>query len=90
MFPLQALIGDSGAEDNLIDEVLVRQLGCALDPLDKPIPGLALDGKAFTEVTQKTVPVSLVIYSNHHTSIYFLLISLPQTPLFGIPLVKDP
>lgn len=29
------------------------------------MPALALDGKAFTKVTHKTVPVSRVIYSNH-------------------------
>lgn len=75
MFPLQALI-NSGAEDNLIDEGLARQLGCTLEPLDKPIPAFALDSKAFTEETDKTEPVSLVISGNHDESL-FLLISSP-------------
>lgn len=68
---------------------LPRQLGVTLELLDKPIPALALDSKAFTEVTHKTVSVSLVISGNHHESIPFLLISLPQTPLvLGYPWLR--
>ena len=74
MFLLQALI-DSGAEDNLMDEALAKQLGCTVEPLDKPISALALDGKVFTEVTHKTLPVSLVISGNHHESLSFFLIT---------------
>ncbi len=42
MLPLLALI-DSGAEDNLLDEGLAKQLGCILEPLEKPIQAIALD-----------------------------------------------
>lgn len=47
VLPLQAL-SDSGAKDNLIKEVLAKQLGCILEYLDKPIPAFA---KVFRVVT---------------------------------------
>lgn len=84
----QALV-DSGAEDNLLDVELAKQLGCTLILLERPIPAVALDGKAFAEVTHKTSSLRLVISGNHQEQISFHLISAAQTPLvLGFPWLK--
>ena len=85
---LLALI-DSGAEDNLLDTQLAQQLGCAVEPLENPIPALALNGEVFTTITHKTSPVAMTVSGNHHEKLTFHLLSSPHTPIvLGHPWLK--
>ena len=87
-FPLQALI-DSGAEDNFLDLELAKQLGCVLEPLEKPIPAIGINGETFTQVCQRTSPIMLVLSGNHHERLALKVISAPHNPLvLGYPLLR--
>ena len=80
---------DSGAEDNLLDTQLAQQLGCAVEPLENPIPALALNGEVFTTITHKTSPVAMTVSGNHHEKFTFHLLSSPNTPIvLGHPWLK--
>lgn len=50
---LVALV-DSGAEDNLIDSELARQLELPLEALKTPLPTVALNGETIARVTHRT------------------------------------
>lgn len=80
IFPLQALI-DLGAEDNFLDQELAKQLGCELEQLEKPISAVCLNGKRFTQVSQKTSQVTLVLSGNHHEKLSLKIISAPGVGL---------
>lgn len=79
MLSLVALI-DSGAEDNLMDTELAKQLRCTIQLLEISIPALPLD---------KTSPVSLTISGNHVEELQFHLLPSPQAlVVLGHPWLK--
>ncbi len=83
--PAPALI-DSGAKDNLIDHDLALQLGCELQPLERTIPAIALNGKRFAQVTHQSSPIHILISGNHHKCIQFKVISDLHSPVvLGFP-----
>ncbi|CAK6957606.1 hypothetical protein L3Q82_001767 [Scomber scombrus] len=63
--PLSALV-NSGAEDNFIDEVVVRQAGFPTEPLETSIIVRALDGKLLARIAHQTTPLQLILSGNHH------------------------
>lgn len=66
---------DSGADTNIFDEGLARQLGIGLQPLPCPVPAQALDGHLLGTVTHQTVRVHLLMSGNHHETIQFHVLS---------------
>ena len=64
---LAALV-DSGAEANIMDIKLARQLGLENHRLTPPIPARALDGHLLGSVTHVTAPVSMSLSGNYPVS----------------------
>ncbi|KAJ3599204.1 hypothetical protein NHX12_033167 [Muraenolepis orangiensis] len=56
-----ATFKDSGADVNIIDEILALQLGISHVPLSCPILANALDGHLLGTVSHQTTPVSMLI-----------------------------
>ena len=56
-----ATLIDSGADANIMDKDLARQLGIDPVPLPHPIPAHALDGHSLGTVTHQTVPIHVFI-----------------------------
>lgn len=82
---LQALV-DSGAEGNFLDQQVAELAGIPTEPLDTPRDALTVDDRVLAHVTQRTVPVTLVLSGNHSETTQFLLISSAKTPLIlGFP-----
>lgn len=85
---LAALV-DSGAEANIIDIKLARQLGLENHRLTPPIPARALDGHLLGSVTHVTAPVSMSMSGNHQETIQFHLLHSPGQPLIlGYPWLR--
>ncbi|KAJ8332896.1 hypothetical protein SKAU_G00417920 [Synaphobranchus kaupii] len=77
---------DSGADANLIDEVMVRDLDIPTLPLPHTENARSLDGKIFYKMTHITEPIQLIISGNHHEFIQFHIIHSPNHPLIlGLP-----
>ncbi|KAG5271174.1 hypothetical protein AALO_G00176750 [Alosa alosa] len=85
---LAALV-DSGAEANIIDTGLARQLGLESHRLSTPVPARALDGHVIGTVTNITAPISMMVSGNHRETIRFHLLSSPGQPLIlGYPWLR--
>lgn len=85
---LPALI-DSGAEANIMDIELARQLGLETQRLPSPVPARALDGHLLGTVTSITAPISMTLSGNHHEEIRFHLLHSPDQPLLlGYPWLR--
>uniref|UniRef100_A0A3B4BH69 Retrotransposon gag domain-containing protein n=1 Tax=Periophthalmus magnuspinnatus TaxID=409849 RepID=A0A3B4BH69_9GOBI len=78
--PISALV-DSGAEEDFIDQRVAEQWGITLEPLERPLTALALNGQLLAKVTHVTEPVTLILSGNHHESCSFHVISSPSAPL---------
>ena len=78
--PVPALI-DSGADDNFIDQQLVRESRIPTVCLEKARVATALDGRFLARITQKTVPLTLIVSGNHRETIELLIVISPQSPL---------
>lgn len=86
--PVLALV-DSGAEENFIDSELAKQLCVPSDPLPVPLEARGLNRLNLTQITHRTVPVSLVIAGNHREEISLQLIDHPCSPLvLGYPWLR--
>ena len=72
---------DSGADDCLIDYEFANQAGISLVPLPTPLSVQALNGSHLGNVTQQTVPLSLVISGNHVEVIQFKVLNSSSAPL---------
>ncbi len=80
---------DSGADANFMDDTLAAQLGIKWEPLPKPVPASALDGRLLCSVTHRTVPVHLGMSGNHQETLSFHLIHAPCIPvILGYPWLK--
>ncbi len=80
---------DSGADANFMDDALATQLGIKREPLPKPVPASALDGRLLCSVTHRTVPVHLGMSGNHQETLSFHLIHAPCIPvILGYPWLK--
>uniref|UniRef100_A0A3B3XW38 Gypsy retrotransposon integrase-like protein 1 n=1 Tax=Poecilia mexicana TaxID=48701 RepID=A0A3B3XW38_9TELE len=77
---------DSGCEQNLLDENLVKQLQIPVIPLPAPIQVSALDGNPLPRITHKTKPINLLVSGNHWESLTFFVFPSPQAPVvLGFP-----
>lgn len=86
--PLQALV-DSGAQNSFLDQELVVQVGCGLEPLPSPYTATVLDGRVIARVSHRTMPVTLITSGNHSETISFLVIPASSTPMvLGYPLLR--
>lgn len=86
---LAALV-DSGAEANIMDAELARQLGIGLHHLSPPVPARALDGHPLGTVTHISAPVTMLLSGNHQESIQFYLLRSPGQPLIlGYPWLRQ-
>ena len=56
-----ATLIDSGADANIMDKELARQLGIDPVPLPHPIPAHALDGHSLGADTHQTVPIHVLM-----------------------------
>lgn len=82
---LAALV-DSGAEANIMDVELARQLGLGCQHLSPPVPVRALDGHQLGTVTHTTSSVTMELSGNHQESISFHLLNSPAQPIIlGYP-----
>ena len=72
---------DSGADDCLIDFEFATQAGISLVPLQTPLSMQALNGKSLGNVTQQTIPLTLVISGNHSETIQFKVLHSSSAPL---------
>ena len=81
---------DSGAEANIMDIELARQLGLESQRLPCPVPARALDGHLLGQVTSVTTPISMMLSGNHHETIRFHLLRSPGQPLIlGYPWLRQ-
>lgn len=80
VFELSALV-DSGAEQSLIDQHLVKQLSIPTEPLDVPIEASGLGGQHLSRITQRTKPLLLVTSGNHRETIQLLITQSTHTPI---------
>lgn len=56
---------DTGAEQNLIDFKLAKQLHLSLIPFDPPILAMALNNQVLALITHQTEPIILTTFGNH-------------------------
>lgn len=77
---------DSGAEQNLIDEKLAKELEVPLTLLEPPLPASALNKQVFAYITHQTAPVKVITSGNHNESLSFFTFPSPDTALvLGYP-----
>lgn len=74
-------LGDSGAEQSLIDQQLVNHLSKPTEPLDFPIKASSLGGQHLSRITHRTKPILIVASGNHRESIRFLITQSAHTPI---------
>lgn len=72
---------DSGADENLLDASLVKQLGLKVKKLEKPLIASTLDGCPLANITTQTCPVQLLLSGNHREEISFFVLDSPHIPL---------
>lgn len=75
---------DTGAEECLIDQNLVRQLN--IHSLDFLLTARALNGLTLAQVSKKTVPLEIVVAGNHREKLQFCVLANADPPLvLGLP-----
>lgn len=80
---------DSGADDNFIDSSLVKQSLIPVEALIIPKTVNTLDGRWLAVITQRTVPVTLIISGNHRESIQLFIIPSPcSLVVLGLPWIQ--
>ncbi|XP_054865645.1 uncharacterized protein LOC129348709 [Amphiprion ocellaris] len=83
--PVSALV-DSGSEECLLDDNLLRQLGIPTIPLSQSLVARSINGLSLAKVFQKTVPVALVIAGNHREELTFCVMENANPPMvLGYP-----
>lgn len=86
---LSALV-DSGAEANIMDTDLARQLGIGRHLLSPPVPVRAMNGHLLGTVSHITAPVTMLLSGNHQEVIQFHLLHSPGQPLLlGYPWLRQ-
>lgn len=86
---LSALV-DSGAEANIMDAELARQLGIGRHHLSPAVHVRALDGHPLGMVTHISAPVIMLLSRNHQEFIQFYLLHSPGQPLIlGYPWLRQ-
>lgn len=81
-----AVLVDSGADANLMDASLVRDLGLDTILLPEPLDATALDGKLLWRVTHHTTPVEMSFPDGHKEILSFHVFESHQHPLvLGFP-----
>lgn len=79
VLPLQALV-NFGAQDSLLNQELVVQAGCVLEPVPSPYTATALDsGSSPGSLTRRFLSCSSP--RNHSEPISFLVIPASRTPM---------
>lgn len=84
----QALV-DSGAEQNLIDTDLVKQLQIPTIALLKPLAVSAINGQQLSTVTQQTEPVLFTVSGNHcERGQFFITPTSSSSIVLGYPWLR--
>lgn len=68
--PLMTLI-DSGADDNFIDSVFVREAEIPNEPFDPPRKVNAFNGEPLAMITHCTDPIPMLLQGNHKETNYW-------------------
>ncbi|KAL7848199.1 hypothetical protein AOLI_G00229170 [Acnodon oligacanthus] len=77
---------DSGAEENLMDEVFTCNWGVPLQRLDSPVCAVAVDGWIIAQITQRMNSIHLTVSSNHQEELSFAVIKALKSPkILGYP-----
>uniref|UniRef100_A0A3Q3ALY7 Gypsy retrotransposon integrase-like protein 1 n=1 Tax=Kryptolebias marmoratus TaxID=37003 RepID=A0A3Q3ALY7_KRYMA len=82
---VHALI-DSGAEQDLISDGLVKQLGLEPVPLSSPLPVMDISGQTITKINCKVSNLQFLTSGNHRETGDFLVFSSPANQMIlGFP-----
>lgn len=77
---------DSGADNSLIDQKLVKQASIPTEVLSEFKTILGLNGDILAKITHQTAPLNLIVSGNHSESIQLFLIPSSSFPgILGAP-----
>lgn len=84
-----AALVDSGAEECLIDQNLVRQLNIPTVLLNQPLTAHSLNGLPLAQVTKQTMPLEIIVAGNHREKLAFCVLANSDPPLvLGLPWLR--
>ena len=72
---------DSGAEESFFDAGAAAHWGIPLVEVSRPLVANSLNGQGIRCITKATIPLCLLISSNHQETISLLIIDTPHSPV---------
>ena len=87
---LQAFI-DSGAAESFLDAMLAAELGLPIEPLERPLPVMAIDGRSLGSgpVTHHTGPVTLRVGPHSESTVLYLTQAPHLQLVLGFPWLRQ-